>query len=313
MKLPEYNSFEEKREVYNHRMIDTVDGFHTWFESVCSNKDIIFRGVNESKYKIYTSGQREWLTKRLKPNLQYHDFIQNLLNKVAEDKLINDYLCSLSIKYNDLFGLGMLQHYGAPSPLLDFSHELKNALFFAFDGVKDNTTDNSIGDYVSVYYLIPPKKVPFIMDYQTLMDLLKGYADSSVELNNQFVPGNKLTVEDVKKTPAYSRWGGIISIVPSAYIPNPLKITFSKEEYPDFAFWSNMNLIAQNGCFLLYNEDEEPLGEFLKRHGFTLNCVEIHKSLGMHIQNFIQIKKEDMYPDLEVKMRNKLHDVCNNI
>lgn len=151
------------------------------------------------------------------------------------------------------------------------------------------------------------------MDYQTLMDLLKGYADSSVELNNQFVPGNKITVEDVKKTTTYSRWGGIISTVPSAFIPNPLKITFSKEKYPDFAFWSNMNLIAQNGCFVLYNEDEEPLGEFLKSQDFTLNCVEIHKSLGMHIQDFIQIKKEDMYPDLEVKMRNKLHDVCNNI
>lgn len=309
MKLPEYNSFEEKRKVYNHCTIDTVDGFHTWFDSVYSNKDIIFRGVNESKYKIYTSGQREWLTKRLKPNLQYHDFIQNLLNKVEEDKLINDYLHSLSTKYNDLFGLGMLQHYGAPSPLLDFSHELKNALFFAFDGVKDNTTDNPIGDYVSVYYLIPPKKPSLILEYQLLMRFLNGYAENTVELTNMFERDNRLTVEDVKKTTPYSRWGGLMYTVPSAYIPNPLKITFSKEEYPDFAFWSNMNLIAQNGCFLLYNEDEDPLGEFLKSQGFTLNCVEIHKSLGMHIQDFIQIKKEDMYPDLEVRMRNKLHEI----
>ena len=49
--------------------------------------------------------------------------------------------------------LAFIQHYGGPTPLLDFTSNLSTALFFAFDGREDD-------NYASLY-IVPKSKFIF--------------------------------------------------------------------------------------------------------------------------------------------------------
>ena len=49
----------------------------------------------------------------------------------------------------------MLQHFGSPSPMLDFSNNVLKGLFFAVDNMPTWTDKgtNNLDDYVSLYYI----------------------------------------------------------------------------------------------------------------------------------------------------------------
>lgn len=49
--------------------------------------------------------------------------------------------------------LALMQHYQAPSIMLDFSHDLYSGLFFMCDGAGDAKGDGSLDDYVSIYFM----------------------------------------------------------------------------------------------------------------------------------------------------------------
>lgn len=154
MKLPEYQTREEKTKFFSHVKIDTKDVFDSHFGFLLADSPhCIFRGVHEAKYKLFTSVQREWITNGLGRHTTINNLVNTLIQNIRNSKILNTYYQSLNIAQTDLLYLSLLQHYSAPTPLLDFSHDLHVALYFATKNVHTDSTNNVLDDYFSLYYI----------------------------------------------------------------------------------------------------------------------------------------------------------------
>src|SRR5690606_3234961 len=117
---------------------------------------IIYRGVKEAKWRLYNSLQRHWITtKKEDDENKYKDFIKELIKCAKEE---NNSLLSKFLKLNnispenDIAVLSFLQHYGCPTPMIDWTYNLNSALYFAFEDVrKYKNTD--IDNYTSIYVM----------------------------------------------------------------------------------------------------------------------------------------------------------------
>ena len=117
------------------------------------NNDLVFRGVHDAKYKLFNSAQRFWNTEELdKLGSSYQDFIQKQIDKAKafqNNLLVKFYNAFGHVAY-DLSILSFLQHYNAPTPLLDFTNNFDCALFFGTDGLM-HSPSTDIGNYFSIY------------------------------------------------------------------------------------------------------------------------------------------------------------------
>ena len=60
--LSEYHTLQSKEQFYNCIIIDTEQEFEAVFNHIkASTKDYVFRSVNEAKFKLYSSAQRQWI------------------------------------------------------------------------------------------------------------------------------------------------------------------------------------------------------------------------------------------------------------
>lgn len=113
-----------------------------------------FRGVSEARYKMFNSLQRSWQQNNLEATgIDPIEAVQNLLNICNNtEPILKKLLTRLGVMYNDWWLLSFLQHYGASSPLLDFSRNHEVALFFACKDMDEETSKNDINNYCSIYY-----------------------------------------------------------------------------------------------------------------------------------------------------------------
>ncbi len=159
MKLECYNNFTDKDINFESTIINTMQDFDNFILNhnvLKSNKNFIFRGVNEAKYKLYNSAQRYWITNELQDlsSENYIYFIQNLIDnaKKYHNGLLDMYFKSFGYYPNDFSILSFLQHYKAPTPLLDWTKSFDYALFVAIDDLKKFPNEN-INNYFSLYAL----------------------------------------------------------------------------------------------------------------------------------------------------------------
>ena len=152
MKLPEYKSLEEKATLFSHIKMDTKDVLDFHLEKLQEfSPNCIFRGVNEAKYKVYTSVQRSWICNGLGRHSSINLMVDSMITSLRNNVTLIDYYKSLNIIPTDLLYLGLLQHYSAPTPLLDFTYDYKTALYFATKGLSEGCSDSEIDDYFSLY------------------------------------------------------------------------------------------------------------------------------------------------------------------
>ena len=83
MKLPEYKELQDKGNYFDNYAIKTLKDFDTFYSDFAQKEGLIYRGVNEAKFHIYTSAQRFWLTDNLKSQSTFTCFIDVLLNKIG--------------------------------------------------------------------------------------------------------------------------------------------------------------------------------------------------------------------------------------
>lgn len=311
MKLPEYKDIQDKTDFFNNFVIETQKDFDTFYSDFAIKKGQIYRGVNEAKFHIYTSAQRFWLTDNLKSQSTFIEFIDILLSKLKSDNTIIEYLNSTDVAYNDVLGLAMLQHFGAPSTLIDFSLDLNCALFFAFDGMKKGNSENEIDDYVSIY-VVNRKS----LEYSSLPNLTDMYAHGmetgSKMLEDLIAKEPKINVDYslIQNIDQFVCWydprnpkGGLSSFNTPFYIGNPLvEKSFSTYKDNQKFYWSNINLIAQKGCFILNTHKSQPLEEFMASKGYKIVCFNIHKTLSEYIKDKINLRYDDIYPDLHKRI-----------
>jgi hypothetical protein len=155
--LSQYTSLSEKDSFFQTgssviNCIQDIDKIIKHLEDIPQGQ-FVFRGVNEARYKLYTSSQRKFIkTNTCLGKSLYKEFIINEINNflASEYDVLREFLEKAKIsKDNYLAFLSIMQHYGLPTPCLDFSDDPLVALFFAFNNCS-SICDTSIDEYVSL-------------------------------------------------------------------------------------------------------------------------------------------------------------------
>lgn len=324
MILPTYKSLEEKKEHFYYKepeQVNTIDEFKERFEQLeasihqlnpysltehnkLCNTATVFRGQNEAKYKLYTSAQREWIIKEWNKQLGedgFIEFVQQLILQLKKANAINslsNYFESMGATETDLLLLSFLQHYRTPTPLLDFTYNKDLALFFAMDGSVFNKQGvDDLDNYFSIYAL-PARSIFSI-------DLVNKSAIETQREGIECIKKDPTLMELLKacikhlfswKTSEDSIQG--MSKYPFLFIPNPQRAEKIDDIIGIDLHWSNPNIIAQEGCFVMNPRKDTPLEDIIEK---SIHCLNIHKSLAPYIrEHYLKpkgITKESIYPD----------------
>jgi len=308
--LKNYENFEEKNKSFSKlndfHYIDTIQQFNSWYKSVVDiqkeqsiedrlsiNYNYMFRGMGEAKYKLFNSSQRFWIINEVgqwwKPK-KYLEYVNDFIVKARDKKLFNKIFeyYNLNPTQRDFPILSILQHYGAPTPLMDFSYDLDVALFFATEKASPSSSSNKIDQYFSIY----------------LIDKTKQKKNELISLFD-FSSGSFPRLKSFYHWEEYKNSVFYISDFEDKKIP---KKSF-KDERPITTIY-NQNIIPQQGLFIFNPFPEKPLEDcFNANHHENGNnlelspiiCVNIRKDIAEYIRRKIKKNSIDhryIYPNL---------------
>ncbi|MEA5139417.1 FRG domain-containing protein [Arcicella rigui] len=322
--LPTYETFDEKSKHFNLVKVETIDDYNKIVETQ-KKLNGIYRGINTSKYKIYTSLQRQIITKDLQGKFCIEDYLHNF----RQNKILQKYFDTLKFETSKLSIYSYLQHYGAPTPFLDFTINFEKALYFAIENFDETSyvEQGLIDDYFSIFFI-----------NQTDFDLIE-------------IPEVIRSLKDFKRLSGdfFSRYEDythqhLVSHVDNTFTINTCKVFLIShyEEFIDiYNTYNNIRIVAQEGLFIHNDYLDKPLEEALKdffkeatifvgsgldeiddpqiiadnekyiedlekNRGFQqrlekniITSFEIKKSLIGEIRKSFTLQKGDIYPDPE--------------
>lgn len=319
--LQEKSGFFLKSNKYVNNCIKTFDEFDKWFtywEGVNERRKykVYFRGMGEARHKLFNSAQRLWLNyemqdwKRQAPQLLYRDFIMKMIEEAlgAKSLLGNVFkLYGINGSHKEFPCLSILQHYGSPTPLLDWTYNFRVALFFAteYTTVPSLKIDNDLDDYFSVYVLGEETyRVNEIEERESVSSCFPAPG----EVPN---PSHLFRLTDIK----YDMMG--------KYDPgDPFKKVLMATIY-------NQNIIPQEGLFIFNPHAELPMEDLFRAENIgamPLNeenvpnsgfmVYNIHKRLGEYIKRKIAMQgytRDYIMPDLKDYSKRIKEKVLNGL
>lgn len=310
MTPPNYESFEEKSEVFkenfkidNEEEVDSIVSMYSSHE-----KDFLYRGINTATYKLYSSSQVQWMLSDAiskKTNIEdYYNFIMDSIELTRENNRVKQYIKDNGISDNDLFILALMQHYGMPSPVLDFSHSIFGALYFAWDKCDRTLSDTQtqLSDYISLYVI--NKKIDWVnCSVQNVMRNSAEQLNDMLQKDKLFTAG-MVDTKDVEKEflkLPYLKFKDWNFVAVEDNHENPVKISIPALKFDCEYQIINDRIISQQGMFIANNTLDKPLVELMndwcKEKYFV--CYNIHKKLLDYIkQKYFDtndINEERMY------------------
>jgi FRG domain len=332
--LPFYKNFGEKdinfkssTDPQRYR-IENIDSFNSWYGDYVAHYNngstkfnYFFRGMPEARYKLYTSAQRLWITNQMKEwmkSFNYLQFVQSLVNKTKDQPLIKKVFDFYGLKDSevDFPVLSILQHYGAPTPLMDWSYNIDVALYFATENVLwPEKASDDIDEYFSVYVINKTKQdnqLQSIFQYvdNSFPDILRFQENDSDPLSNFVV-----YISDFERNPAPAQYALTDEAAPSVKESNSRPITV----------YFNQNILPQEGLFIFSPYSEKTLEECFNAGGeasFELDpfmCFNIKKDLAEYIRRKIasnKITSDFIYPKLnefiKVQKESTINDLFKN-
>ena len=301
--IPFYKTFQEKNYKFKSSTdfgrIDTIEEFDTWYKKIREPKlsedykqNNFFRGLTEAKYKLFNSAQRLWILNDLVQwkNKGYIDFFQQLVNR-AGDKLlfkkVFEYY-NLHPTQRDFPLLSILQHYGAPTPLMDWSYNIDVALYFGTENVEVSYSSNDIDQYFSIYIIDKKKQKP--KELSNLLDWNKGHFP---QLNS------------------FKDWeNNVNSIFYISDFENDKTPTKGFRDNRPITTYYNLNILPQEGLFMFSPFSYKPLEDCFNTDHYKdgnnlellpFNCYNIRKDLAEYIRRKIEyngIDNKFIYPEL---------------
>ena len=319
-KLSLYKSLDEKKAHFNndnnkndvsYYKIDHAYQFNNWYNEISAaikddgvNKNkykTFFRGCNEAKYKLYNSAQRYWIQNNLMQlesltqPISYLQMIQNMVNNAKKVRLLQQVFeyYEINEEQMDFPLLSILQHYKAPTPLMDWTYDLNIALYFAINGVKRSDEKEVIDDYISIYQL-------------------------NKDIHSSFLKNN-LNYISANVFPAVSWLGELLMKSNSVIYISDFEIAefedLGNRKVKPITTYYNLNILAQKGIFVFNPHDEKPLEDFPELHNTPnednrIFCYNICKDLTELIKYKIGkegINLDFLFPNLE-KYSEKILD-----
>jgi hypothetical protein len=334
--LPIYKSLNEKKSFFANGdnesfIISSTTELDRWFKDVedldndqRSNDAtaLIYRGISEAKYKSLTSAQRIWISNELQQwsTKSYLEFVNDLVKNANKNPVINKAFDFYNYSNTDREFpiMSLLQHYGAPTPLMDWSYNQNVAFFFATDGLqKKEKTNTDIEKYFSVYRINKrnyKRELLNIIDFEqpNRYPPISAFYDFSTKIVNKN-SNNIFYISD------FERKGESLGNVRSF---NQLKIRTSKPLTSTY----NQNIIPQEGLFIfnpfptksleeIFNVDYSSDGHNLNLKPF--DCFNIHKDLSEYLRRKIDIKhkinKSFIFPILTDEARKIKENSLNDL
>lgn len=318
MTIETYATLADKATHFDSINIDNKDLLEALIQEWTSkntDKKIIFRGATEAKYKLYNSAQRFWNSEELdRLDRTYQEFIQTEVDRAKSfhnNLLVKFYNAFGHVAY-DLSILSFLQHYKAPTPLLDFTYNFNCALFFGIDGLT-HFPSTDIGNYFSIYAIDTRERdfISLISHLQSSVKQIDGILERNRDLNID-VTEILNQIEQLK----YNYFHSLKLFYLPGYIPGG--IPFAITNRPNFKLiynQHNLNVINQEGLFVFNSDPTHPLEDYFSggyETGFQntfqlskMKCWNIHKSLKEYVVKYltenrpIPIDSEFIYPQEE--------------
>lgn len=261
-----YGELADKDKDFECSRIDTMEQLNTFIDNqkaykpprkvislgdkVLSNEDllpkrsfyIIYRGIKESKFPLNTSLQFRWgeIT-HFYPSCSQKEYLSRMVKLLENNEIIKQYLEKDGKSYSDISVLALMQHYGLPTPLLDWTPNIETGLNFAYDGIDLREGEDEISNYVSLYYINLDLNYELqAASYQNILVYAKDFLES-VDLDNADVTGaslkNLFTINDL----------GIDFI----YIDYSIDAPFVQDIFGNVLSLLNPNLEKQEGAFII--------------------------------------------------------------
>ncbi len=281
-KLPEYTKLSEKESIFSCKTIDSQKAFDDAIMPLIKTKTTyFFRGVNEAKYKMYTSGQREYIEKEYDKicGCSYWDFVRSLIRPLQHNQDLLQFYKAMGNNFSDSFFYTYLQHYGAPTPYMDFSTDIYVALFFCAYKLQQAPSDKEIDNYFSLYYIDNgmSKKDAIL---RTLYDSFKVTEREKKPLQETFLDPNDQGKR--KNKFRFFLTTKELNDISMFYINQEATLgTFAGSRI--IYQIPNRNMIAQKGLLIYNNSEKEPL-ENIPMFRQKIRCLNIHKSLADYIK-----------------------------
>ena len=257
------------------------------------NNEYYFRGINDARFQMFASSQRNWMEKQPRMtrfNLaDYHRTIELLIRLSWSVQEVKDYMSQQSVAYNEFFILALMQHFGVPSPMIDFSTSVWKGLFFAVDSktaLLDNGTED-LSDYVSLYYI--PRNIDWMdCTIQRLMQNAASDIEYRVKEFQNLNPTLKLNTFDVEANirhalfRQFSPTEGNIKFLPvGGPATGRVQINIPILNFNCDYIIINDRLLAQEGLFVFNNTENLPLVELMNSatQRKIFHCFNIRKWL----------------------------------
>lgn len=279
-----------------------------YLPEITEGQKLIYRGMNEAKYRLFSSSQRAFRANHARLNTDQKAYDAGIIQMIENARKVHNgvlpnFFKATGLKDSDVSVLSFLQHFGAPTPFTDWTTDIYAALYFATDRISDeeilkyyhSQDGDDIDDYVSLYIMIEEQILEKISDFKQLSLTSK----------------NAVHYKTLKKK----------------------HLQYIEEKYksgkPVFALFNNFRITNQKGLFIYNNSSHLPLEEmFLTKwlmfylinnsKGLTATrspiiCINIHKSIIYTVkEELLKPKgytKAAMYPEAEDIARMSVPDV----
>lgn len=297
-----YKTLFEKKKFFFKRNL-TIDTFEELLGVLDEFEDngtpeVLFRGQPEAKYMLYSSLQRLWIGRKLEKHYKsYRELVDNLIanSKEWNSGLVSRYLKNAGWHETEMSVLSIMQHYGVPTPLLDFTYDINKSLFFATQNIDFSPPVSEIEKYFSIYYI---------------------HKDNSV-----------LSMSDMAIKEALS-FAKDKDLIPAKELDATMQFSMALIDNADEAYriQNNLNILNQEGAFIFNSSPTDPLEVHYYRYARHLKmalskvhenysaeiggCININKKLTAEIRDFLKgkgIDKYSMFPDLNDMSRDCLN------